>query len=142
MARGTAASRAGNSVVSAVEQVCGMFGVPVFRMQSRTFMVPGANGSTRPMFMGEWTDHLGVKRRKGMADLLTMPSIETKSFGTVGPVKITVPLWIECKSGSGRMTQDQKDFKEFVEKAGAYHICAHDSADEVIEWFKARGVRR
>jgi hypothetical protein len=53
-----------------------------------------------------------------------------------------VPLWIECKFGSGRMTQDQKDFKRFVEGAGAFHICAHDSADEVMAWFKSHGVKR
>lgn len=131
------ASAAGNSVVKAIEDICGLFRVPVLRMQSRTFIVPGVGGRERPMFMGEWTDMFGYKHRKGMADLLAMPCIETGDGFLV-----TVPLWIECKAGTSEMRKEQIAFKEFVEAAGAYHLEARDSADPVIEWFKTNKVEK
>lgn len=130
-----------NSVVSACETACAINRVPVMRMNSRTFLVPGKGGRERPMFTGEWTDQLGVKRRKGMADLFAMPRIQILQDQTL-TIETTVPLWIECKSGSGILTEEQELFRSFVEYAGAYYILAKDSADAVMAWFKEHRVRR
>lgn len=135
------ASDTANGVVKAVETACALNRVPVMRMNSRTFLVPGKGGRERPMFTGEWTDQLGVKRRKGMADLFAMPRIQLLQDQTL-TIETTVPLWIECKSGSGELTEDQEDFRAFVEHAGAHYILAKDSAGAVMAWFKQYRVRR
>lgn len=127
---------ASNSVVSSVEEAAALFGVPSYRMNSRTFMVPGLNGRMRPMFMGQWTDDDGTAYRKGMADLLLSPKVP------IGEQLVAVPLWVECKSGSGRLSPEQKAFRDHVTRNGAFFIEARDCATAVIEWFRARGVSR
>lgn len=141
------ASDAANGLMAAVGDVCGLWGVPLFRMNSRTVSVVGAGGRTRPMFFGQWTDDLGVVRRKGMADILTMPRITYSTRLGDSPLMLqafphTVPLWIECKVGAGRMTEDQQCFKQYVENAGAYHLSLHDSADELILWLETHGAKK
>src|SRR6266702_3115181 len=135
------ASAAGNGVMKAVEDVCGLYGVPFLRMQSRTFTVPGAGGRDRPFFVGEWTDAMGVKHRKGMADILLMPRIEVRvkldeiagNARTV-PLMLTAMLWVECKAGSGKMNAEQLAFREWVLSIGAAHICVTDSCEELMQW--------
>lgn len=142
------ASAAGNSVMKAVEDVCGLFGVPAIRMQSRTFMVPGVGGRERPFFVGEWTDALGVKRRKGMADMLLQPRVNItyeanfKGAKVKIPLSFTVPLWCECKAGSGTLSSDQQAFREWVLSIGAAHICVTDSCEQLMEWFRAKNVEK
>lgn len=146
---------ASNAVVSAVETAAAMFGVRCYRMNSRTFKVVGASGRERPMFMGQWKDELGTVYHKGMADLLLTPRItvnpssslvhipmNTPAGSPIKPVSVCVPLWVECKSGSGVLTKEQKAFRDDVIKAEAFYIEAHDSAEEVIAWFEAMQVRR
>ena len=124
-------------------------------MNSRTFQVTGAGGSERPMFMGQWRDEFGTLYRKGMADLLLTPRIvinqtltlnhvpmNTPAGVSAKPFTVCVPLWVECKSGSGVLTTEQRAFREDVRKAGAFYIETHDSADEVIAWFEAMRVRK
>ena len=145
-------SQAANGLMSAIEDVCGLWGVHLLRMQSRTFTVTGAAGRSRPMFCGEWTDDLGYKHRSGMADFLAMPRtsfipLESRIPNVdislqLGICSYTAPLWIEAKTGSGKLTPDQQAFKEYVEHAGAFHLELHDSADELMEWFKNHGVKK
>jgi hypothetical protein len=132
---------ASNAVVSAIESAAAIYGVRSYRMNSRTFMVPGAGGRERPMFMGQWKDENGETHRQGMADLLLTPRIPVVT-ATVGRVLMSVPLWVECKSGSGKLEPEQKLFRDDVTKAGAFYIEAHDSAQAVIDWFTIFGVSR
>ena len=132
------ASAAGNSVVQAVEQACAIFGVRCYRQQSRAVTVVGVGGRPRPMFMGQWRDRNGTLHYAGIADLLLTPNIRWES----GFVECVTALWVECKAGTGRLTDEQKAFKEDVEEAGAYYIECHDSADQVVQWFLDHGVQR
>ena len=153
---GRAKISAANAVGHAITQVCGLYDVPLIRIQSRVFQVAGFGGRQRPMFIGNWTDELGIEHFAGIADYLAMPRITIESVdhfralfpsldiaeGSVNYFYQTVPLWIECKSGEARMGTHQKAFKRYVEQAGAYHIQARDSADSVIEWFEKYKVKR
>ncbi len=96
------------------------------------------------MFTGEWTDKQGRLRRKGMADLLATPTIEQwcGCDDSQTCFDVAVPLWIECKAGTGELSADQRDFRDFVKGAGAGYLCLRDSADELIEWFNEKGVTR
>jgi hypothetical protein len=133
MSRG---SVAGNSVIKAVVDICGLYGVPVLRMQSRTFTVAGVGGKERPFFVGEWVDANGATHRRGMADLLLQPTINLEK------VSITVPLWVEGKAGSGKLEFEQKCFRDWVESIGAGYICVTDSCEELMQWFKDYGVKK
>lgn len=130
------ASQAGNSVVQAAEIVCGMYGVPCFRQQSRVFTVSGVGGKMRPFFVGSWKDADGVEHHGGMSDLLALPLIEWNN------AYVCVPLFLECKAGSSQLTLHQKAFRDYVKSAGAGFLELRDSADELIEWFKEKGVTR
>jgi len=150
---------ASNAAVSACISAAELFGVPYYREQSRALTVVGAGGRNRPMFMGEWTDDVGIKHYGGKADLLMTPQIDcarlTAALGvpTVIPLNtradvspkvstIAVPLWVECKSGAGKLAAEQKLFRAHVLKAGNYYLEAHDSAEDLIAWFQKMGVRR
>lgn len=134
--------------MSAVEDVCGLFGVPCLRMQSRTFTVPGVGGRERPFFVGEWRDADGVKHRKGMADLLLQPRVSMLVAVTVKgqelkvPLSFTVPLWVECKAGSGKLDAEQEAFRDWVLSIGAAYICVTDSCEELMQWFKNKNVEK
>ena len=153
----TRSSAAANGLMLAAYQCAMMMHVPAFRMQSRVFTVVGAGGRQRPMFMGEWTDELGEKHTSGFSDWLMLPTIRTNLKGELHPkvptpnlnltivastTGICVPLFVECKALSGRLTPDQKAFKEYVERAGAYYLELRDSADTLMEWFRAHGVEK
>jgi hypothetical protein len=56
--------------------------------------------------------------------------------------RIQVPLWVECKAGSGRLSKDQVDFKEDVLARGGFYLLAEQSADPVMAWFDRFGVVR
>lgn len=145
MARQISAS---NAVVSSIEEAAGLFGVRSYRMNTRTFTVIGAGGRERPMFMGQWRDRYGIQHKKGMADLLLTPRIRIsgridKAGHVVGaPSAFCVALWCECKAGTGRLSDDQKLFRDDVLDAGAYYLQIHDGPDAVISWFEEMGVRR
>jgi hypothetical protein len=132
---------AANAVVSAVEMACALYGVPCYRQQSRAFQVVGKGGRQRPMFIGQWRDETGQLHFAGMADLLLTPQV---LWRTQNPCfnRVCVPLWVECKAGSGRLSVDQQAFRDDVLAAGAYYIEAHDSAAPVVDWFEAHGVKR
>ena len=89
------------------------------------------------MFMGQWTDRFGTVHRKGMADLLMHPLLETGDGFLISSV-----LWVECKAGSGRLEPEQKLFRDDVTERGAFYLEIHDGPDALIQWFKAKGVRR
>lgn len=156
MARKISAS---NAVVQAIETAASLYGVRSYRMNSRTFTVPRGDGTDRPMFMGMWKDEVGTVHRKGMADLLLTPQVPLSKLqpptalvhipmnhnttrGLLGEAKITVVLWVECKSGMGKLRVEQKAFRDDVLEAGAYYIEARDDADDVVAWFEKMGVRR
>ena len=128
-----------NGVVSAVEQVAALYNVPYYRMNSGAMMVE-SKGKTRPMSFGVWHDDLGVRRTKGMADLLLTPRVRIVHLQGVFP--ITVPLWCECKYGTGELSQDQEDFRDYVKRHGALWVLAKDSADAVLEVFRLCHVER
>jgi hypothetical protein len=136
---------ASNSAVSSVEHAAALYGVRCYRMNSRTFEVEGAGGRKRPMFMGAWKDELGQHHFTGMADLLLTPRVRLPIMDGSKFIDIataTIPLWVECKSGTGRLGPEQIAFRDDVVKAGAAYIEARDSAEAVIAWFDKMGVRR
>jgi hypothetical protein len=142
------ASEAGNGVMRAVIDICNLYGVPYLRLQSRTFIVPGVGGRERPFFVGEWIDQNGVKHRKGMSDILLQPRItmlvaaRARGEEIKVPLSFTVPLWVECKAGTGALTEDQKDFRDWVLSIGAAYLCVTDSCDELMQWFKDHRVEK
>jgi hypothetical protein len=105
------------------------------------------------MFFGQWTD-AGEVHRKGMADLLLTPTVNfwpclISQYGLDFPLllrdmhlKVTVPLWVECKSGRGKLEPEQIAFRDHVQKSKNFYLQAHDCADVVIEWFNLFGVIR
>jgi hypothetical protein len=134
--------QAENPTMYAVEQVCGLYGVQVTREQSRTFTVE-TGGRWRPMFFGQWTDEFG-KRRFGKADFLARPRI---AFGFDPPSSrgyISVPLWIECKSRTGKTNSktrlDQAAFEAWVTKNGDSYLRVQEDIRPLIAWFDAHGV--
>lgn len=48
-------------------------------------------------------------------------------------------LWIECKSNSGKQTEDQRRFQEEVEAQGHDYLVVRD-VDTLREWLKERGI--
>lgn len=134
------ASDSGNAVVYAAEQVCGLYGVQVTREQSRMFNVQGAAGRWRPMFIGAWTDSYGKIHRAGRADLLARPRICFEN--ALAKIYISVPLWIECKSGDGKMTPEQHAFRHWVESNGDTYLLVHDDVRPLIAWFDEHGVTK
>lgn len=136
-----------NAVVYAAVKCCDLYGVRSLRMQSRVMWVPGAAGRLRPMFFGKWTDDNGKEHNGGMADLLARPRVPVTIHHDNGtslkyPIKIAMPVWIECKSGKGRMTPDQIAFKNYVENNGETYILLHDDMRPLTEWFEKNGVKK
>lgn len=143
-------SEAANAVMNAVEQVLNLYGVRSTREQSRTIMVEGVAGRWRPMSFGKWIDDNGETHTKGRADILARPRIahlfdihplDTKIFGTA-IAKVSVPLWIECKSGKGTMSHDQRAFQKWVTDNGDYFLTIHDDVRPLIEWLEEHGVKK
>lgn len=143
------ASEDANSVVSAIEQTCNLYGVDTFRMQSRVVMVEGAAGRIRPMYFGKWRDRFGEIHSSGMADILARPQVPIRfldsddnlnKFGA--DQKVTVPLWIEGKSGKGRQTPKQRLFQAHVQWNGETYLLIHDDVRPLIEWFESRYIRK
>ena len=128
----------GNANMAAVASAAALYGVPYYRMQSRTFTVEGAGGRDRPMFMGGWNDRTGIFHAKGMADFLLTPRIKL----LVPDFMVCVALWVECKAGRDKLTAEQEAFRDDVQAAGAFWICCHNSCDELLAWFKEHGVTR
>src|SRR5271154_949802 len=112
--------QAENPTMYAVEQGCGLYGVQVTREQSRTFTVE-SGGRWGPMFFGQWTDEFG-KRRFGKADFLARPRILAGIDQHRDGFRLSVPLWIECKSLTGKTNSktklDQAAFEQWVTKNG------------------------
>lgn len=139
--------RAENSVMQAVEQLCGIYNVPCFRIQSRVIEVADKRkpGGVRPFFMGIWKDALGESHTGGMADMLLMPSVDVNYlFDDLhcesGPNYVTVPLWAELKAGRNGLSSEQEKFKKYVESKGAFYLSVRDSADPLIAWFREYGI--
>ena len=149
--------QAENPTMYAVEQVCGLYGVQVTREQSRAFTVE-SGGRWRPMFFGEWTDEFG-KRRFGKADFLARPRVrlpfmepsdveDARALNMPLPPVFyrwqSVPLWIECKSLTGKTNSktklDQAAFKAWVTKNGDAYLRVQEDIRPLIAWFDAHGV--
>ncbi len=130
MARGASA---GSGVMRCVEDVCGLYRVPFYRMQSRVFDVVHAARGTRPMVVGKWRDRFGQQHTGGMPDFLLTPVLPT------GPC---VALWVECKEGpSAKLSPEQRAFRDDQEAFGGNWLLVHDGPEALIEWFRQKGVR-
>lgn len=143
------ASNAANSLVYTAEQVCALYGVQVTREQSIRLNVPmpGDSRGWRPIFIGQWKDNFGTVHRAGRADLLARPRVVLPITGDLVEVlakhfRISVPLWIECKTGEGRMTPEQIAFKNWVESNGDAYLLLHDDVRPLLEWFESHGVEK
>jgi hypothetical protein len=131
-----------NALMYSVGEVCALYSVRLFRIQSRTFTVVGAAGRTRPMFIGQWTDDNGTVHYKGMADLLARPKIEVHMPHALDPAIVTVPLWIECKSGDDKLSADQEAFRHHVTNNGEFHITIKDDLRPLMQWFDEHGLKQ
>lgn len=129
-------SDAANAMMYSIGQVCDLYRVEYLRMQSRTVIVPGAAGRSRPMFFGAWRDQFGNTHRRGMADMLVRPRVP------VGSQFVTMLLWVEAKSGAGKLNHDQLAFKSYVESNGEYWMELHDTTEPLERWFKEHSVSR
>lgn len=133
--------QAENPVMYAVEQVCGLYGVQFTREQSRVFKVE-SGGRWRPMYFGQWTDQNGA-RRFGKADFLTRPRIRLDG---ISPLRISVPLWIECKSLEGKTNRktklDQAAFEQWVRKNGDFYMRVQEDIRPLVAWFDEHGVEK
>ena len=145
--------QAENAVGYAVEQICGLYGVQVTREQSRSITVQ-SGGRWRPMFFGQWTDELG-KRRFGKADFLARPRVALRSVVSAWPgfllndaphARVSVPLWIECKSREGKTNRktklDQAEFERWVTKNGDFYLRVQEDIRPLVAWFDAHGVEK
>lgn len=103
------------------------------RLNSRTVMMPGRGGKTRPVFFGA----------PGMADILAMPmrrfSEAEAEMSFAAGASAVMPLWIECKAEKGKQSDQQKEFERSVIEAGQSYIVAR-SSDDVLEWMKKNGA--
>jgi hypothetical protein len=137
------ASDAANAVLYAIEQVLNLYGVQYTREQSRVIMVEGAAGRFRPMYFGKWIDDDGNVHTSGKADILARPRIFAYYSETHNSEEfMTVPLWIEAKSGKGRLSPEQIAFKNWVESNGDHYLLIHDDARPLIAWLEENGVKR
>lgn len=152
------ASDASNAVVYAAAKILDLYGVRHTREQSRVILVPGAAGRTRPMFFGKWIDDAGITHNSGRADILARPRIGMRAIGndllqraeipcTVKTMewfdlRVSIPLWIECKSGKGRLSPDQIAFKNWVEANGDGYLLLHDDVSPLTEWLEIHGVKK
>jgi hypothetical protein len=79
--------------------------------------------------------------RPGTADILATPKVESADWCGLLIVRIKAPhpLWIECKSDSGKQTEDQQFFQAEVEAQGHAYLLVRD-VDTLRDWLKERGV--
>jgi hypothetical protein len=139
----------GNAISKLVEDFCGLYGVPFYRMQSRMFNVIGAGGKERPMFMGTWQNDRGEKFKGGMPDYLLTPPLPIRQvvqrLGGIVDVETRmntmVPLWVEVKAGADRLSPVQKEFRDYQERIGGFWLMVRDGS-ELEGWFKEHGVKR
>jgi hypothetical protein len=84
----------------------------------------------------------------GMADLQAYPRVPlgfgkflfpTADNGKQELITGPLPLWIECKSSSGKQRPEQISFQKIVEDNGHGYILAR-SYEDVEAWLKARGL--
>jgi hypothetical protein len=156
------ASDAANAAMYAVEKTCELYGVETLRMQSRTVLVPGAAGRTRPLFFGQWRDQFGELHTRGMADLLLRPRVPmfdlmfkpgeyvlcyspSEMAAIINRMKnvfVTVPVWVEVKSGRGEMRHDQHAFRNYVEWNGEVFFTIHEEMKPLTDWFDSHGVKQ
>lgn len=73
--------------------------------------------------------------RKGMADLLALPTVLIPAFPTPVCVNAKVPLWLELKSARGVQSLAQKEFQREVEAEGHTYLLVRD-VQQVIDWLK------
>jgi hypothetical protein len=56
--------------------------------------------------------------------------------------RISIPFWIECKSGKGTLSHDQRAFRAWVLANGDEYMLVHDDVRPLIEWLEAHGVKK
>ena len=93
-------------------------------------MVPAGNGRMRPIKVAQ----------NGTADIMATPFLNCIESELRYEHEI-VPLWIECKSDSGKQSQAQIDFEKQVKAAGHQYIVVR-SSDELKRWLIDHGAMR
>jgi hypothetical protein len=65
---------------------------------------------------------------RGMADILAFPQIGGVPF----------PVWVECKSATGKLSRDQQLFRQAVMQQGHYYLEARSAAEvhELLDDFE------
>ena len=91
-------------------------------------MVPKKGGGMRPVKVAQ----------NGTGDIFATPVLNCIEGGLRYEHEI-VPLWVECKSDSGKQSQAQKDFEKQVKAAGHQYIVVR-SSDELKRWLIDHGA--
>ncbi|GHT66443.1 hypothetical protein FACS1894110_10160 [Spirochaetia bacterium] len=103
-------------VLAACKQYLDLRGIAWIRINGAGIKIPLGGGRYR------WfRSYTCGNKKNGVADLIA--------------VKDGLFYAIECKSGSGKQSDDQKEFQEYVEKSGGIYIIARD-----IQALKERGL--
>lgn len=155
-------SDAANAVINAAEQVLDLYGVQHSREQSRVLNMKDDRDQRgyRPMYFGKWIDDEGKVHASGRADILARPKIQVRHPSATVMLttmvkelhpdadldlsnwKISIPLWIECKSGKGKLTPDQVAFRHWVVSNGDAWLLIHDDINPLIDWLKSHNVSK
>src|SRR4029077_3414598 len=82
--------------------------------------------------------------QKGDADILAILRIPAEVAFTDlhcwdGPYFICIPLWLECKSDSGKQSEAQKSFQAEVEAQGHKYLIVRKPED-LIEYLKTQRI--
>lgn len=99
----------------------------IFALRMNTGAMSGSHKGKR------WFVRFGVK---GMADIVAFPWAVIPLIG----VTAIRPLWIECKSASGKQSDEQSLFQAQVEENGHCYLLAR-SVDDVSSWLIAQGAK-
>jgi hypothetical protein len=113
------------SVKSSVQKLLKARGSLCFRMNSFDQII--VEGKKRRRIMGN---------PSGTADILVFGRQrwgEKSSGGVVEKLYRIMPLWIECKSSTGKQSREQRQFQELVERENHTYLLVR-SADELNSW--------
>ena len=51
-------------------------------------------------------------------------------------------LYIECKTGSGKLTKAQKTYRDLLINSGADYLELHDNVDDLMQYFEKEKKRK
>ncbi len=108
-------------VLEATLQLFAAERIYAMRMNSGALMVESKSGKRYPVKLHD----------PGTGDVLALVPAKTHLF---------MPLWCECKAEGGKLSKDQKGFRDDVLRRGHAYIVVRDT-DEIVAWLKDFRIR-